>query len=467
MPYFVNPVAPGRLTATPGMRPATAMVRRLRVASLFIFLSMLIIGSFITVLHWYMTRDGGNIPMESPYFVNNLVTLHAMERLDGTDSWSPMLSVRNWLQLNPDADAYEHFFFGLRTKFQYPLTSLLTVQWLPFAGFTAIRFLNVMATLAWLFMAGGMMLLDLQLARLLGLSDQSDQRGFRLWICVTAVTATVCFYPLMRAVYLGQIQIFLDVLFVFSCYFFVRGQSGWAGALIGLSALVKPQMALFLLWGAVRRDRAFVAGVGACCIAGYVFSGLLYGWNWPVSYLRVLGYIGQHGESFYANQSFNGLLNRMIGNGPNLLWDGGHFAPYNEFIRWITLFFTLAFIIGALWIARMAASHLAATTSLMVSALCFTAASPVAWEHHYGIILPLFSLAFLAVLGNRYEPVRQKLLWTLLGTTFVLIANSWAPVNFLADTALNFLQSYLFIGVLGVLVLVFMLRHELGWSDRT
>ncbi|GAB6968728.1 hypothetical protein JCM25156A_27660 [Komagataeibacter kakiaceti JCM 25156] len=466
MSDFVASFTSAHMDAPPAEPQATRLVRNLRRASIFIPVSMLLIGLFITALHWYMTRNGTDIPMESPYFVNNIVTLHAIERLGGTDSWNPMLAVRDWLWGNPDSDAYEHFFFGLGTKFQYPLTSLLAVQWLPLGGASAIRFLNILAVLAWIAIAPGMMLLDLQLARLLALPGLSGQRDGRLWLMGCAALGTLCFYPLMRAVYLGQIQIFLDALFVFACYFLARGQSKWAGILIGLSALVKPQMALFLLWGAVRRDLAFVTGAAVCCVLGYFISGILYGWGWPVSYLHVLGFIGQHGESFYANQSLDGLLDRMIGNGPNLIWDARHFAPYNAFIHVMTVLFTLVMITAALWVGRMATTPLAGMTSFMLAALCFTAASPVAWEHHYGIMLPLFSLIFLALLRNGPGPMPRGALWACLTVTFTLVANSLAPLNFLADTALNILQSYLFVAALGVGVLVFLLRHDLGWPAR-
>lgn len=241
MSDFVDSLTSAHMDAAPAQPQDTRLVQNLRRASIFIPLSMLLIGMFITALHWYMTRGGADIPMESPDFVNNIVTLHAIERLGGTDSWNPMLAVRDWLWSNPDSDAYEHFFFGLGTKFQYPLTSLLALQWLPLGGTSDIRFLNILAVLAWISIAPGMMLLDLQLARLLTLPGQRDGR---LWLMACAALGTLCFYPLMRAVYLGQIQIFLDALFVFACYFLARGQSRWAGILIGLSALVKPQMAL-------------------------------------------------------------------------------------------------------------------------------------------------------------------------------------------------------------------------------
>lgn len=466
MSDFAESIIPAHMHAPPVSPPATRMIVNLRRACIFIPASMILIGFLITALHWNMTRHGADIPLESPYFVNNIVTLHAIERLGGTDSWDPMLDVRDWLWLNPDSDAYEHFFFGLGTKFQYPLTSLLAVQWFPMGGQPAVHFLNILAVAAWMAMAFGMVQLDLQLVRLMGMRDLSDQREGRRWLIGCAVLGTVCFYPFMRAVYLGQIQIFLDALFVFACYFLARGQSERAGILIGLSALVKPQMALFLIWGAVRRDAAFTSRVAICCAVGYCFSGILYGWAWPVSYIHVLSFISQHGESFYANQSMNGLLDRMIGNGPNLSWDAGHFAPYNSFVHTMTLLFTLLMIALALWVGWAATTPLGATTSFMLAALCFTAASPVAWEHHYGILLPLFSLIFLALLRGSPASVRRGALWGGLGVTFTLVANSLAPVNFLADTPFNILQSYLFIAALGVPVLVFLLRRDLGWPVR-
>jgi alpha-1,2-mannosyltransferase len=82
---------------------------------------------------------------------------------------------------------------------------------------------------------------------------------------------------------------------------------------------------------------------------------------------------------------------------------------------------------------------------LPIIALTATMVSPIAWEHHYGIVLPLF-----AVLVPASLEVSACGRWTaaLLALSFVLTAQFLAPVQYVAATALNPLQSYLLFGAL-------------------
>ena len=48
----------------------------------------------------------------------------------GDDSWRAMLTARQFLAVNPGQDVYQAVFFGQGVKFQYPVTSLLFIEWL-------------------------------------------------------------------------------------------------------------------------------------------------------------------------------------------------------------------------------------------------------------------------------------------------------------------------------------------------
>ena len=86
-------------------------------------------------------------------------------------------------------------------------------------------------------------------------------------------------------------------------------------------------------------------------------------------------------------------------------------------------------------------------------------ASPIGWEHHYGILLPIF--AFLWPLlwfegtfsVNRYSRL-MAISCYLLSSNFVSIANISAP------TFMNFLQSYLLFAALGVFVVLLNVRQR-------
>jgi peptidoglycan/LPS O-acetylase OafA/YrhL len=71
------------------------------------------------------------------------------------------------------------------------------------------------------------------------------------------------------------------------------------------------------------------------------------------------------------------------------------------------------------------------------------AASPMAWEHHYGIVLGVFAWVWFA-----YGSGQAKRPW-LLGLAFLLCMNFWSMTNFLWDKpGWNVLQSYLYFGAL-------------------
>src|SRR5262249_2639154 len=85
---------------------------------------------------------------------------------------------------------------------------------------------------------------------------------------------------------------------------------------------------------------------------------------------------------------------------------------------------------------------------LALVALAATIASPVAWEHHYGILPPIFALLFPHL--YRDESSRR---WAvpLLGVAYLLTSNFYEDANRLASSRLNVLQSYVLAG--GLLVL--------------
>ena len=59
--------------------------------------------------------------------------------------------------------------------------------------------------------------------------------------------AAFMFYPIVRAYFLGQIQIWIDVLFTAACLSWITGRPLLAGVLIGFTATIKPQLGLFLV----------------------------------------------------------------------------------------------------------------------------------------------------------------------------------------------------------------------------
>ncbi len=87
--------------------------------------------------------------------------------------------------------------------------------------------------------------------------------------------------------------------------------------------------------------------------------------------------------------------------------------------------------------------------------LAVTIASPIAWEHHYGIMFPIFALMLPACV--RVQPWGA---WTipLFGVGYILVSEDFTNVTArLADSHLNVLQSSLFFGALIILALLYSL----------
>jgi hypothetical protein len=82
--------------------------------------------------------------------------------------------------------------------------------------------------------------------------------------------------------------------------------------------------------------------------------------------------------------------------------------------------------------------------------LAATMASPIAWEHHYGVALPIF------VVAERFVTGRGARL--ALAASYVLVANCFWITKALAASRWNVLESYLFFGATILLVLLLRAR---------
>jgi hypothetical protein len=272
------------------------------------------------------------------------------------------------------------------------------------------------------------------------------------------------YYPSVQALKLGQIQVWINALFVGACIAWLRGAKGTAGAMLALAATTKPQLGIFLLWAVLWREWQFLKGFLVAGLPVGIISLLLFGVHNHIGYLEVLSFLSKHGEAYFANQSVNGLVHRALGNGINLRSDNALFAPVDARVIAATYVTSLIFLAIAFAPALKARPRRAGIVDLAIMSLCATVASPIAWEHHYGVLLPLAGIAL--VLLCRSAAHRAALV--VLTVSWVLTTNYLPAANYLSDTWLNFLQSYLFFAALLLLgVLVYLRRQiETGESDR-
>ncbi|WP_158930323.1 glycosyltransferase family 87 protein [Acidisphaera sp. S103] len=354
------------------------------------------------------------------------------------------------------SNLYETLFFGLKAKFQYPPSSLLIIDLL--SAFVSLSpfFLNCLSSVAFLGSIIGMVLLlqKIELCDVAGGRRQSPIGGSLATIAMVVFAALCTFYPLLHAISLGQIQVWIDFLFIWGCLSFVIDRHFLAGTLVGLACTMKPQLGVFLVWALVWREHRFGLGFLLTYIPFTIGAVLRYGVQNSFAYLDVLSFISKRGESVYMNQSVNGLMNRLLGNGNNLTWDAHVFAPPNHWVHSATIVAAAVFTMIPLGVAFRARRR-ADPWDLGLAALCFTMASPIAWEHHYGIAIPIYVLALRAVLKHPPSLSRRTRIWAL-AVSWCLTANYMPWLNASATTRFNVLQSYVFWGaliLLGILLI--------------
>jgi len=362
-----------------------------------------------------------------------------------TDSWGPMLGSVNYHLAHPNLPIYQA---KLYDTLIYPLTSILPLLWMKRAGMSDAAVYRVLMIASW-FAVWAVIGLAVAIAAQVMRNQVREKLSWQA-ILGTALGAFF-FMPITLAFSLGQAQIFLDVFFAALVLFWIKRMERSAGATMALLAMVKPQFGLLLLWAALRRKwSALVSGAIALAVGAGV-SIAAFGLRNNLDYLRVLSGLSRKAQSHYANQSMFGLLNRAIFNGENLPYHPYVYPPFVPWVYYVTLATTAALIVLALaypW--RQRAGSVA---DLGATGVVCVIATPMAWEHHYGVLLGIFVWLWFAL----YRPGSGKVVW--LAIAWVLIADFLSPFNYFAPIpVLNVLQSYMYFGAL--LLLGLLIRSE-------
>ena len=263
-----------------------------------------------------------------------------------------------------------------------------------------------------------------------------------VWMAGAALT--LCFYPVVKAFTLGQIQTIITALVACAMLAWVRGRDAVAGVCIGLACLVKPQIGLLVVWALLRRRWHFAAAWTAVVVPVGLFSVARYGVANQFDYVRQLSFITAHSWSYAPNQSVAGILNRALFIGRNLEWDT-HYVPYNPLVYAGTVASSAVLVITGLFAGLRGARHENRDlVPFACATICFTMASPVAWEHHYGVVAP--ALAWLAPRAAGSGRRARAGVWVALA--YLAVANLLHPLDVFAATRVNVLQNNLFAGAL-------------------
>ena len=381
-----------------------------------------------------------------------------LEGRQGGDSWDSIAMA--YLQATtPDRvekPFYWRSFFNpqLRKGFQYPPTALLVASALE--AVAGERWLDALRWITWAMVPITALFVWL-LYEALRPRPAPDGRD-RWWALLGAVVGTLTFYPVMRAYANGQIQSWLNVLFAIAVWCWATGRRGTAGAVLALSCAVKPQLAVFVLWGLIRRQWRFLATFLAVGTALLGTSVALYGWGPHAEYPGLLRFLAERGEAYFPNQSMNGLLNRWVFEDYALLWRRrawiDHFPPFDARVFAGTMVSSLALLAIGLAPPRSPAAR-AGLIDFCLMGLAATMASPIAWEHHYGIALPIFVAASLTF----GQDARARF---ALAAAYVVVSNCFWVTKALAASRLNVLESYLFFGAIVLLIVLVRGRGPLA-----
>jgi alpha-1,2-mannosyltransferase len=275
----------------------------------------------------------------------------------------------------------------------------------------------------------------------------------------------VRFYPNNLAFKLGQMQILLGLLVLLACLARINRRSLIAGCLIAAATTVKPQLALLGLLALWQHDWRFLTGFLIVIAAALVLAFGLYGWTNNLDYLKVLSFLSQHGEHQHLNQSFNGIFNRLLYHGPSLDQDPDNPIPNSAFPSYIAAVYWASILSSLLMIAIPFSVRVTNSSNILTFCLAivlFTMASPIAWVHHYNVLLPAYVVALRAGL-DRFEGWQLHVVLVFLIVSFILTAFPLVPPFDPTIPALNLPQSHVFLGaciLVGVLLRIVYLQER-------
>ncbi len=366
----------------------------------------------------------------------------------GTDSWGQMATALAEFRARPEGELYHHVFLRRHIRFPYPPTSLLLTDATEHLGL-GFAFLNLVSAIAVL---ATMAVVAVLLTG--GFEDRASiglNRADRNALFVVAVVSTLTFYPIVKGFALGQIQTWINLVLGLVLWLWISGRERSAGVLAAVTAVLKPHYGFLLLWAASRRRWTFCISFGGTILLTVLASLWVFGLANHLDYLWMLSHVSRHGESYFANNAVNGFLHRLLFNGENLEWHEDRYPPMNEWVVGGTLVAS-ATLVALCLVWRRREADAGGIVDLMSAVLTCVMASPVAWEHHYGILLPIYAVLLPKVL----RPPRAPVVW--LAVSYVLTSNYFGVTTLAAGTWLNFVQSSLLFGATTVLVCLYRSR---------
>jgi hypothetical protein len=342
---------------------------------------------------------------------------------------------------SPDHLIYARLFLVQHEKFIYPPSSLFLTEALSYAPRLHLKADGVFKAMLLVCWAGTV---------LVGVMLYRQQRGgIRVLEWVYLLVLGLLFMPMTVALVNGQVQTLLMFLWGAAVWLWSARRHGWAGAVLALCCVFKPQMAAFFVWGLWRRQWSFSAAFVGVLAVVEAISVAHFGLRNHLDYLAVLSYLSRHGEAGVQNQSMAGLMNRLLHNGDPLVWHDDAYPPYRASIYVVsTAFGVLALLAALLLPGRLRGKG--TTADLLLFGCTATIVSPIVWRHHYSMFF--FAVVYLAARAGTMSRLR----WAMLVCAALAIGNYLAPLDYFYGGVLSLLDNYVFCAGLGVMVLLLL-----------
>lgn len=260
---------------------------------------------------------------------------------------------------------------------------------------------------------------------------------------VATVFATLAFYPIARSVELNQTSLLVTAAMGGCLLLVERERDALAGVCLAVACVVKPHLALMFLLLAWPMRRLVLAGLAACGV-GLAVSVLGAGVANHVAYMTKVAPLVSSGYAFFPNQSWNGLLHRLLTD-----------APLNSFViasrSWPVALGTAVGLVATLAVGasilRRPPPNGSRGLAVGLAWLLTTMASPIAWEHHYAPAIFLF--AILVRDRDRFSLVDGRLTAGVAVASFALLGG-YFEILWLPTWMARLLASYRLLGALGL-----------------
>ena len=358
--------------------------------------------------------------------------IRSLWRIDRTNSGDAGPSIEAASRIAKGQPTYTEF---SGQGFLYP--PLVAVPYRPLVG------LSQTATSSWLFFANRFLLAAIFVLLFLFARPAGTGAAESIRLAGALVICLLFWHPLLRALELNQAMVLITALIGASLLAIRRGKDVVAGIAYAMAIAIHPLLALavpLLYWHARRvLVSATLAGFALALI-----SVAYAGWAAHVDYLtRVLPSLST-GYAFYSNQSWSGLVGRLLHPEAALSFEMMSYEPLVRVASWALGGLTYLYI--ALQIRGLPRDAGLRVDVFGLAWLAVTLAVPISLNHHYAPAI--FCLVMLYQRFMAFTPARQEAstaVTRVLMLSAVLMA-AYVEVRGFANPAALIAASYVFIG---------------------